>query len=134
LTASWTVKGDERRAIREGNIRLMEWAIEYPFLEANAYCESWPATGRADEDNMRYENFCCHVFNQLQSAWEFCKGDTQKMHHVLYPDELIWRHRKWWQQDEVNSAAYPVEFRRFVADRLRDMEMEKNHGSVRPPH
>jgi len=126
ITAKWAVKGDERRALREGNMRLMEWAIQYPFLDSESYCDKWPNTGRDEDDQLRYGVYCCHVFNLLQQCWEFCKGDLQKMKHILYPDELIWLHRCWWESDPTNQDAYPVEFRQFVAERLRRRRESEN--------
>ena len=128
VTAKATSRGDERRAIFEGTARLIEWAIEYPFLEDDEFCRSWPNTGRTREDNMRYENFCCHVFNQLEHAWELFKGDEQKMRPTLYPEELVSRHRVWWQSDETNQKAYSTEFRQFVAGIIRRLDEEKKNG------
>jgi hypothetical protein len=129
VTAHWTIKGDERRGIREGNMRLIELAIEYPFLESDEFCSQWPSSNRDKQDGMRYENFCCHVFNLVQQCFEFCRGDELKMKPILHPDELIWRHRLWWQNDEENQRGYPVEFRQYVAGRIRALTKEKESGS-----
>lgn len=126
VTARWTIQTDERRTLRESNIRMLEWAIEYPFLESEQFCSQWPNSDRCEDDRMRYENYCCHVFNLLQHCWEFSKGDHAKMKHILYPDELIWAHRAWWRRDDVNQDAYPVAFRQYVAERIRTMEKEKS--------
>jgi hypothetical protein len=119
VTAKRAVKGDERQALREGNMKLMEWAIDYPFLESESYCDVWPNTSRSDDDQLRYGVYCCHVFNLLAQCWEFCGGDLQKMKHILYPDELIRLHRRWWESDPANQDAYPVGFRQFVSERIR---------------
>jgi hypothetical protein len=129
LTATVTIKGDERRAIRTENMRLIEWAIEYPFLESDEYCKTWPNTTRSDDDNMRYENYCCHVFNTLQHAWELHKGNEQKIRVTLYPEELIERHRAWWMHEDVNQRGYPPDFRQFVASVIRNLEKETGRGS-----
>jgi hypothetical protein len=128
VTARRTIRGDERRAIFEGTARLIEWAIEYPFLEDDEFCRSWPETNRSRDDNMRYENYCCHVFNQVEHAWELFKGDELKMRPTLYPEELISRHRVWWESDETNQKAYPNEFRQFVATVIRRLDKEKTNG------
>ncbi|BBO31965.1 hypothetical protein [Lacipirellula parvula] len=118
VTARRTIAGDERRALREGNMRLMEWAIAYPFLETQAFCDEWPSKPRGDEDATRYEFYCCHVFNVLEQCWEFCDGDLDKMKHILYPDELIKSHQRWWLHDPLNQEAYKVPFRQFVTSRI----------------
>lgn len=125
LTTKLTMKSDERRAIREENMRLLEWAIEYPFLEDSDVCSKWPEKVRDKDDCMRYDNYCCHVFNVLQHSWEFCGGNRKKMRTVLYPEELIWRHRRWWKHDEANLIAYPVEFRTFVNNVIGELEKKE---------
>lgn len=125
LTATLTIKNDDKRAIREANIRLIEFAIEYPFLESDRFCKQWPNVEASDDDRMRYENYCCHVFNMIQDAWELTKGDPTKLKAVLYPEELIERHRNWWQGDPTNQEGYPVEYRRFIAEILRKLDAGK---------
>ena len=122
LTVWWTANSDEKRAIREGTMRIIGWAIEYPFLESDDFCRSWPNTTRTDDDRLRYENYCCHVFNQLEHAWELFKGDERKMRCCLCPKELIVRHRKWWEDEPDNDEGYSVEFRQFVANILRRVD------------
>lgn len=125
LTAMWAIKGDEKRTIRDGTVRMIEFAMEYPFLESDDFCGSWPNTSRSSDDNMRYENYCCHVFNQLEHAWELFKGDKLKMRSCLDPEELIVRHRKWWEADKTNETAYTPAFRQFVDEIFRRVDGRK---------
>lgn len=134
ITAKLTIKSDDRRAIREGNIRLLEWAMEYPFLESDKFCSSWPDTGKSEDDNSRYENYCCHVFNQIHHAWELHGSDERKMRPTLYPEELVARHRIWWETDEINQKAYEVEFQQFIASIFRRLDQEKKDGPKSNPH
>lgn len=115
-------------------MRLMEWVLQYPFLETASYCDSWPNTDRDDDDDMRYGVFCCHVFNLLRQAYEFCDGDVAKMAEVLYFDELIGLHHKWWRHDPVNRNAYTQEFRDFVDRRIQVLAKERERGPTGNPH
>jgi hypothetical protein len=51
------------------------------------------------------------------------------MKPILHPDELIWRHRLWWQGDPENQQGYPVAFRQYVTERIRILKKEKESGS-----
>jgi hypothetical protein len=89
--------------------------MEYPVVELPSTCAMWPNPALHDEDKVRYENYCCFVFNLVFDVWEYCGKNHEKANKLLYIDELIRKHQVWWNDDSGNSDAYSDdEFKRFV--------------------
>jgi hypothetical protein len=124
ITTKQTLKHDHERALQDGMIQLKQWVMEYPFVEDDAFCKSWPATNGAPDQNTRYEVYCCHVFNLLRRSFTLSKGNAAKAQQLLHPDELVSQHYRWWQNDPLNQKAFPVEFRQYIAAEIRRLTPE----------
>lgn len=123
---SFMNRGHNERMVYGQVQKMIEFAISYPYLEDDAFCSNWPAIpldGDPDKEKekvQRYENYCCHVFNTLSAVYSLCMKHHLKMTDYLYPKEVVDRHKKWWNTDELNRKGYPPEFRRFVTDILTE--------------
>jgi hypothetical protein len=113
----WSDRSQERRSFSEHVTKLIDLSMDYPFLEDDRICEDWPKTNLSDENKIRYISYCCTVFNLMEHIWEHCKGDPLKIRMILHVEELIWRHRCWWENEPENQRAYQQGFRDFV-DRI----------------
>ena len=95
-------------------VKIIELAIQYPYLENDAYCGMWPDVDGSIDNRMRYDNYCCLVFNALESTWRHHNGDRAKIRDDFNIDEMVWRHRHWWQAENENRIGYPLGFRSAV--------------------
>ncbi len=98
--------------------RVVDLGIEYPYLENDEFCRNWPADEINDEKYMRYDNYCCQVFNLLERIWQFSKGQPDSMRDFIYFEELIFRHKKWWFSEIENREGYEKGFLFFVKSYL----------------
>ncbi|KAJ3060727.1 hypothetical protein HK102_009378, partial [Quaeritorhiza haematococci] len=68
----------QRWSTIEANIlKLTEFAIEYPTLEKDSYCSSYPNCVGDPNGKERYENYCVYVFNTLSSVFEYCGAEKR---------------------------------------------------------
>jgi hypothetical protein len=98
--------------------RVVDLGIEYPYLENDEFCRNWPGEEINDEKYMRYDNYCCQVFNLLERIWQFSKGQPDTMRDFIYFEELIFRHKKWWFSEIENREGYERGFLIFVRSYL----------------
>lgn len=121
VTTIMTNRGSKTIFIHEMIYSLIELSLQYPYLEDDATCNSYPNI-QVDQEpwaKTRYENYCCHVFNTLEHAWEHTSETLDEVRKIIYPDELIVRHRKWWLHDEENNShGYSEGFVQFVQNIL----------------
>lgn len=113
-----TGQGNQLRFLLGLVQKIIEFSMTYPYLEDDEFCSKWPEIDDRDQ-KLRYENYCCHVFNTLEHAWSYAQGDTCRMKWIIYPDELIVRHRKWWEGECDNHSGYDQGFCDFVDDIIR---------------
>ena len=108
-----TVRNQHRQRLIAQVDRIVDLAITYPFLESDAFCKTYH--GQSDDECfMRYDNYCCQVFNLLERLWMYAKGNSTMMREFIYFEELVHRHKVWWQSELENKAGYDVGFREFV--------------------
>lgn len=124
-------RGQTKRDISAGIGKMIDIAIQYPEVENPLFCDSWPAYRGSPDQKIRYENYCCFVFNLIALVWEFCKRDHTKIESVLHVDEILLQHRSWWMNDRENLKAYDRDFVRYADDRIA--ELEKANGSAGNP-
>src|SRR5262245_4409265 len=79
LVARGSDRAEERRNISDQVLKVIDFAIAYPFLEDDAVCAQWPSPNLSQPDRLRYDNYCCMVFNLLENVWEFAGGNRAKM-------------------------------------------------------
>lgn len=132
VTCRRTLHAQERAEVRSRIDQLAAVAIEYPLLEDDAFCCAWPEKGPYSTDQMRYDNYCCLVFNALETAFDHFEGDAAALRRFVGVRELVWRHRRWWRAESVralNLAGYSdAKFTRFVDDELASAERLEKEG------
>lgn len=118
IVCTVTGQGNQLRFLLGMVQKVIEFSMTYPYLEDDEFCDQWPNI-EDREKRLRYDNYCCHVFNTLEHAWQYSQGDRMKMKWIIYPDELVVRHRKWWKGECDNDSGYDRDFCAFIEQILR---------------
>lgn len=104
-------------------LEINRLAMQYPYLEDNAFCDSWFSNRHSqDEKYQRYDNYCCIVFNLIEQMWKFYNGDNDKIKNMLTVSELAKRHKGWWKFPSdlgENIYGYDYEFSLYLESQLR---------------
>ncbi len=108
-----TLRASELTRLNTQIDRLVELGMEYPLMEDDQFCKSWTSEDRS-ENAMRYENYCCFVYNLLEGIWRFHHGSEKKIQSMFDAQELIKRHQTWWRSSEDNRSSYPQGFQHYV--------------------
>jgi len=107
---------DSKRYMRELLDGLIRISIEYPYLEDTKYTYN-KNKSIDDEKYIRYDNYCCMVFNFIERLWKYTKGDKKKMNDIVYYNEYIYTHYQWWIDNyELNKEGYENGFLEFVEE------------------
>lgn len=114
LVCTRTLRSQERARLHDLINKVNDIAIRYPYLEDDYFCTTWKDMNKKDESAMRYENYCCQVFNLLERLWDFHGGNEQEMHKMFWAPEMIRRHQAWWKRDHHNISGYGYEFRQYI--------------------
>ena len=99
--------------------KMVDLAITYPYLEDDAFCRSWLEADKTDERIQRYENYCCFVFNVIETIWKFCHGCQKQIDTILYVQEIVMRHQSWWKLNPENLPGYAVGFHDYIENFLK---------------
>jgi hypothetical protein len=105
-------------------LKLSEFAIKYPALERDAYCETYPKCPGDPNGKERYESYCVYVFNTLGAIWDFCGGDKQKINEFVGAEELIRRHHRCWQADRDNLG-HAEPFQQYIHSVIDDLKRRR---------
>ena len=117
-----------RRALIEAMVlKLSEFAIAYPTLEKDAYCDAYPNCPGDPNGKERYESYCVYVFNTLGAAFDFCGGDKKKMSEFIGVEELVRRHHRCWLADRDNLG-HDEPFRQYIHGVIDDL---KKRGEIK---
>lgn len=122
----FTTRHQKRSELLAHVDRIVDLAIEYPYLEDDKFCHEY-VYDRRDEEAMRYDNYCCQVFNLLERIWIFAGGNEKKMKDIIYYQEMICRHRTWWLSEPGNRHGYNPKFCQLVKQIIQ--ECEEHHGT-----
>ncbi len=109
FVASRTNRYSEISRIDEQILKLNILAVEYPYLEDDDFCAGWndrPKSPHQDEKYMRYDNYCCIVFNLIENLWDHYNGNKKKIEDYFYVKEVALRHRQWWISEAQNEEGY----------------------------
>jgi hypothetical protein len=114
VTANTSTKHQERQNLKDLIIKIIEISLEYPYLEDDDYCSQWGLIDSKDEKSMRYDNYCCAVFNLIERLWKHCNRKPKKINDILYVTELVIRHQRWWMSETNNFHAYDKQFQEYI--------------------
>lgn len=107
-------------AIEARILKLSEFAIQYPTLEKDSYCQAYPNCPGNANGKERYENYCVYVFNVLSSVFDYCEGDTEKVESLVVAEELVRRHYRCWR-DDVDNLSHDEPFQQYVQSIINDL-------------
>lgn len=125
LISRKTRRDQERSELNALVAQLNAITIQYPILEDDDFCAKWPPKAPPAETDMRYDNYCCLVFNLVERLWRHFKGNAQKINDFFGATEMICRHRKWWLDSKnrtPNYGGYPLEFVQYVDAVLKEIK------------
>lgn len=127
LICSRTLRANERQELRDRIAQLNALTIQYPELEDDVYAQAWPPADRATGKALRYENYCCLVFNLVQSLHEHFDGDSENIRRFFGVREMVQRHARWWLTDrEKNVEGYlDLRFQKFIEAQIPKELMRK---------
>jgi hypothetical protein len=120
VNASRSKRDQDRTTVQAMMNKTIELAMQYPHLERDDYCNSWPnpqgavGTPPYQDDRDRYDNYCCFVFNMIHTAWVLAGKKPCKIEEMLSFREYVLRHRCWWEKEDGNVHFYEQEFRNFI--------------------
>jgi hypothetical protein len=111
-----TNKNQTKESIHNEITIMIQLAIEYPFLEQDSFCSAYNGN-RECENNLRYDNYCCIVFNILEKIFVLFGGKRLKIEEFIGIKEIALRHKQWWksrnnQKDIIDG--YRLEFVEFI--------------------
>jgi hypothetical protein len=108
------VRAAERASLEHQVDELLRIAIEYPYLEDDEFVAEADNLNTDKDKRLRYECYCCFVFNLMERVWRHCGGNREKVEQVIYVRELVLLHKRWWLRASDNSLGYPKKFCEFV--------------------
>lgn len=115
-------KASKKNSILDKIIELNNLGLEYPYLESDSFCDDFDSyKTKSDERYMRYDVYCCQVFNLLEEAFTFCNYKEKQLGALLGYEEMITTHKKWWLDIAVRSKniyGYNIRFINFVDNSL----------------
>lgn len=112
--AALTRRTGQRQYIESLITKIIEIGITYPYLEDDDFCANWTKANRRDE-GMRYDNYCCLVFNLLEQLWRYSRQNPKMIEDIFGAREMIVRHRVWWGSEVHNHTGYrDVRFHEYI--------------------
>jgi hypothetical protein len=110
-----TIKSSDETKLKDTIFQINQLAIEYPYFEDNEFCAKYRVSN--DEKALRYDNYCCIVFNLLEETWKHFSGKRNKIKKFFAVKEMVFRHSKWWTAKinrSVNIEGYDKKFVEFI--------------------
>jgi len=106
-------KTQDRNTLDGLILRMIEFAMEYPYLERDGFPSSYPNCLGHQHCKERYETYCCFVFNTLQFMFNHFDGNRQAIESYYHIRETIRLHHVWWKHDRENLE-YDEPFRQYI--------------------
>jgi hypothetical protein len=106
----------EKDALHTELFHINNLAIEYFYFEQDSFCNSCDGN-RDNERSLRYDNYCCIVFNFLEKLYKHYFGNRKSIENFVGVRELVIRHKTWWILQRANRdhvEGYPLRFIDFI--------------------
>jgi hypothetical protein len=113
-----------RTALEAMMLKLSEFAMQWPTVEKDDYCKSYPACTGDPNGKERYENYCAYLFNTMNALFEFCGQDGTKVKEMFGVEEMVKRHWRCWDGDKGNLT-YEQPFRAFIQSVIDDLKRRR---------
>jgi hypothetical protein len=107
------LRAQERAAIDNMLVKMLEFLMAHPHLEKESYCQKYPALPGDENGKERYEVYCIFVFNFLLRAFRHFENDPKQLGEYIGLEEIISCHHLWWHHDKHNLG-YDEPFRRCI--------------------
>lgn len=107
---------------------ILDIAIEYPYLEAREWTQTWkPNTDRLNDEekerHYRYEAYCTRVFNFLEKVYKFYSFDKAVVENELDVKNWVKIHKEYWYNPTVpneNSGTYNAQMVKIIEGYLNE--------------
>lgn len=109
---------DEYLDLKKRMENILTLTIQYPYLEDKSITETWKDNMHSlDEKHMRYNQFCCVLYNFLSDLYEFYGGDSAQIQKFVDIKTWVRVHRQIWENpldpNEIPDG-YTPEFRSYI--------------------
>lgn len=115
---------DKEDELRKQLNRIIEIAVEYPYLEYQPFIDKWLERKLSgDEKYMRYDMFCNLLFNFLADVYDFYNGDVDLIENFCDIETWINMHKLNWMhpiEEDENIKGYSLEFQDFINSYIKD--------------
>lgn len=118
-----TIKSSDETKLKDEIFQVNQLAIEYPYFEDDDFCDKYPIY--KDEKTLRYDSYCCIVFNLLEKIWKHFGGKKDKIEEFFGIKEMVIRHSKWWLSEvnrKENLSGYSKKFIDFIDEYIKKSE------------
>lgn len=114
---------DEYIDLKKRMENLLLVTIQYPYLEDESITTTWSDNkGSMNVRHMRYNQFCCILYNFLSDLHKHFKGDRKQIEDFVDIKNWVRIHRDIWEHPldpyEI-SDGYSKEFRDFINSYLK---------------
>ena len=117
LTLELYKKDKEEKLLDELN-RILEIAIEYPYLESQGFTSKWNEYRMSDDERyLRYDMYCNLLFNYLHHVFEHFDKNKEKVENFVDVKSRVRMHKQSWQNpmdESGNVDGYDEPFRNFI--------------------
>jgi hypothetical protein len=123
IVTNKTIESNNETKLRDEIFQINRLAIEYPYFEENKFCSQYEEY--KDEKTLRYDSYCCIVFNLLEKICEHFKYKKNKIEQFFGIQEMITRHSKWWLSEvnrKENMSGYSKKFIYFIDECINKSE------------
>lgn len=123
LVTLWLARQDRKKRIEDKLEMILKIAVEYPYLESEAFTQSWkPGFDQSDEKLLRYDMYCTLLFNYLSNVAKHFKYDPVKIEREIAVKDWVRLHGNYWQNPTSsyeNIDSYDKEFVQLINSYLK---------------
>lgn len=103
--------------------RILEIAIEYPYLESKKFTYLWEENkDKSDERYLRYDVYCNRLYNYLHDVCEYFDYEKEQIEDFIDVKNWIRIHKMNWLNpigENENIDGYDEKFRKFIDSYLK---------------
>lgn len=111
-------KKEKKEKLHDELNRILEIAVEYPYLESSLFTSKWLQYRETDaEKYLRYDMYCNLLFNYLHHVCEYYNYNKKEIESFVDVKTWIRLHKLNWQNpvdENENIDGYDENYRAFI--------------------